>query len=283
MPGPCFPGASWSPSPVLSAPSCLACSAHPAAAVHGGSPLWCPRGLALVSLCSPHLPSPLSLARSEFSAPFSGAPRPPPCLMSRGDELRQLAAQLSVLAALEDSIALGLSRVMGPAGSGRSAAPAAAGSPHSSRSLRCALGGALAQPRGRSVFGAHSDPHVCLWHHVSRVMTCAGLQPSSPRLPSSRTPFAVGISRVLGSAGTAAGSHAASAAATASPGCVFHVPSGAVQPRGCKGLAARSSSHHGSLLQGPLLVSLSCAAAQTCTARRSSSTASGLLWLGRPR
>ena len=38
--------------------------------------------------------------------------------MSRGDELRQLAAQLSVLAALEDSVALGLSRVMGPAGSG---------------------------------------------------------------------------------------------------------------------------------------------------------------------
>ena len=35
--------------------------------------------------------------------------------MSRGDELRQLAAQLSVLAALEDSIAVGLSRVMGPA------------------------------------------------------------------------------------------------------------------------------------------------------------------------
>ena len=49
--------------------------------------------------------------------------------MSRCDELRQLAAQLSVLAALEDSIALGLSKVMGPAGSGRSAAPSDAGSP----------------------------------------------------------------------------------------------------------------------------------------------------------
>ena len=49
--------------------------------------------------------------------------------MSRGDELRQLAAQLSVLAALEDSIALGLSRVMGPAGSGRAAAPPDAGAP----------------------------------------------------------------------------------------------------------------------------------------------------------
>ena len=51
------------------------------------------------------------------------------CLMSRGDELRQLAAQLSVLAALEDSIALGLSRVMGPASPGRAAAPPDAGSP----------------------------------------------------------------------------------------------------------------------------------------------------------
>ena len=51
------------------------------------------------------------------------------CLMSRGDELRQLAAQLSVLAALEDSIALGLSRVMGPASPGRAAASPDAGSP----------------------------------------------------------------------------------------------------------------------------------------------------------
>ena len=50
-------------------------------------------------------------------------------LMSRGDELRQLAAQLSVLAALEDSIAVGLSRVMGPASPGRGAASPASGSP----------------------------------------------------------------------------------------------------------------------------------------------------------
>ena len=49
----------------------------PAAAAHGGSPLWCPRGLALVSLCSLHLPS------RAFSAPFSGAPcpRPASCLV----------------------------------------------------------------------------------------------------------------------------------------------------------------------------------------------------------
>ena len=50
-------------------------------------------------------------------------------LMSRGDELRQLAAQLSVLAALEDSIAVGLSRVMGPASPDRGAASQTSGSP----------------------------------------------------------------------------------------------------------------------------------------------------------
>ena len=48
-------------------------------------------------------------------------------LMSRGDELRQLAAQLSVLAALEDSIAVGLSRVMGPVSPGRGAASPVSG------------------------------------------------------------------------------------------------------------------------------------------------------------
>ena len=41
----------------------------------------------------------------------------------------QLAAQLSVLAALEDSIAVGLSRVMGPASPGRGAVPPGTGSP----------------------------------------------------------------------------------------------------------------------------------------------------------
>ena len=79
--------------------------------------------------------------------------------MSRGDELRQLAAQLSVLAALEDSIALGLSRVMGPAGIWSLRSPSRCWLTLSHRS---ALGGALAQPRGRSVFVALSDPHVCL-------------------------------------------------------------------------------------------------------------------------
>ena len=83
----------------------------------------------MVSLCSLHLPSPLLLACSAVSALCFWCSAPSLCLMSRGDELLQLAAQLSVLAALEDSIALGLSRVMGPAGSGRSAAPSDAGSP----------------------------------------------------------------------------------------------------------------------------------------------------------
>ena len=50
-------------------------------------------------------------------------------LMSRGDKLRQLAVQLSVLAKLEDSIAVGLSRVMGPASPGRGAVPPDTGSP----------------------------------------------------------------------------------------------------------------------------------------------------------
>ena len=48
--------------------------------------------------------------------------------MSRGDHLRQLAAQLTMLAALEDSVALGISRVMGTASSGGSIASTAAGS-----------------------------------------------------------------------------------------------------------------------------------------------------------
>ena len=49
--------------------------------------------------------------------------------MSRGDALRQLAAQLSVLAALEDTIAVGFSSVMGPASPGRGAASPVSSSP----------------------------------------------------------------------------------------------------------------------------------------------------------
>ena len=54
VPGLCFPGASWSPSPVFSAPDCLACSAHPPrlpiVAHHSGAPgawPWC-----LSALCT---------------------------------------------------------------------------------------------------------------------------------------------------------------------------------------------------------------------------------------
>ena len=79
----------------------------------GGLPSWCP-----IALGSQRIFCPLSLAVCALG-----------CLMSRGDELRQLAAQLSVLAALEDSIALGLPRVMGPASPGRAAVSPDAGSP----------------------------------------------------------------------------------------------------------------------------------------------------------
>ena len=58
-----------------------------------------------------------------------GAPRHHLASCPAAMKLRQLVAQLSVLAALEDFIALGLSRVVGPAGSGRAAAPPDAGSP----------------------------------------------------------------------------------------------------------------------------------------------------------
>ena len=64
------PRLSFSWLPVAS----LALRSAPAA--HGGSPFWCPRGLALVLLCSLRLPSPLPLARSAFFALLFGAPRP---------------------------------------------------------------------------------------------------------------------------------------------------------------------------------------------------------------
>ena len=75
-------------------------------------PPWCPRAesqrFSARCTCSFHC----SRLAAHF-CPLSLAVCALGCLMSRGDELRQLAAQLSVLAALEDSIALGLSRVMG--------------------------------------------------------------------------------------------------------------------------------------------------------------------------
>ena len=135
--------------------------ASPALRIRHSCPFWCPRGLAWVFLCSLLLPFPLPLARSAFFAPSFWCSALPFCLMSRGDELRQLAAQLSVLAALEDSIALGLSRVMGPAGSGRSAAPPDAGSP--SAPAATAAPSVVPSPSHEvaTSFVALSDSHVC--------------------------------------------------------------------------------------------------------------------------
>ena len=105
-------------------------SSSPALRTRRGCPWWLttlvPQGLGLgVSLLTAPAVSSVFGSQRIF-CPFFWCSVPPPCLMSRGDELRQLAGQLTALAALEDSIALGLSRVMGTAGSGRSAAPTAA-------------------------------------------------------------------------------------------------------------------------------------------------------------
>ena len=96
-------------------------------------------------------------------------------LMSRGDELRQLAAQLSVLAALEDSIAVGLSRVMGPASPGRGAVPPDTGSPLAPAALAAA-----------AVPAAVSSPS----HEVAAsLLRSASLRAASPRTRTrSRSP-----------------------------------------------------------------------------------------------
>ena len=96
-------------------------------------------------------------------------------LMSRGDELRQLAAQLSVMAALEDSIAVGLSRVMGPASPGRGAASPVSGSPL-----------APAAPAAAAVPAAAPSPS----HEVAAsLLRSASLRATSPRTRTrSRSP-----------------------------------------------------------------------------------------------
>ena len=95
--------------------------------------------------------------------------------MSRGDALRQLAAQLSVLAALEDTIAVGFSSVMGPASPGRSAA-----SPVSSSPLASAAPAA----------SAASAPAPSPCHEVAAsLLRSASLRASSPRTRTrSRSP-----------------------------------------------------------------------------------------------
>ena len=77
-------------------PSCA-----PVMAAPGGLPPWRPRGLALALPVSQHLlPSLSAQLRPLF---FFGALCRASCgTMSRGDDLRQLAAQLAMLAALED-------------------------------------------------------------------------------------------------------------------------------------------------------------------------------------
>ena len=70
--------------------------------------------------------------------------------MSRGDHLRQLVAQLTMLAALEDSIALGISRVMGTAGSAGSSASAAAGLSAASAAVAAPVAPASSHARSRS-------------------------------------------------------------------------------------------------------------------------------------
>ena len=88
-----------------------------------------PQGLSLSASLPVALAAFIALGSKRISCLFSLAVGALGRLMSRGDELRQLAAQLSVLAAQEDSIAVGLSRVMGPASPGRGAASPVTGSP----------------------------------------------------------------------------------------------------------------------------------------------------------
>ena len=113
---------------------------------HSGAPgawLWCLQAhRTCLSLC---LFAP-SMVRSLFLlwSPCVFAP------MSRGDHLRQLAAQLTMLAALEDSVALGISRVMGAAGSGGFSAFAAAGLSAASAAVAAPVASASSRARSRS-------------------------------------------------------------------------------------------------------------------------------------
>ena len=109
---------------------------------------------------------------------------------------------------------------------------------HSGAPVRAALGGwpLRLSHRGMALFLSLSAAAVSplLWCPLPcflsapclAVMTCAGLQPSSPYLPSSRTPLRSASPGSWAALGTAAGSHAASAATTAPPGCVPPRPFG---------------------------------------------------------
>ena len=95
--------------------------------------------------------------------------------MSRGDALRQIAAQFSVLAALEDTIAASLSSVMGPASPGRAVVP-----PDASTTLAQAVPQAGAVPAAAPVSS----------HEVAAsLLRSASLRASSPRARTrSRSP-----------------------------------------------------------------------------------------------
>ena len=95
--------------------------------------------------------------------------------MSRGDALRQIAAQFSVLAALEDTIAASLSSVMGPASPGRAAVP-----PDASTPLAPVVPPAAAVPAA-----APSPSHEV----AASLLRSASLRASSPRTRTrSRSP-----------------------------------------------------------------------------------------------
>ena len=115
-----------------------------------------------MSLCM--LPSQLSL----FLAHSALLVRALGCHMSRVDALRQLAAQLSVLAELENTIAVGLSSVIGSASPGRGAA-----SPVSSSLLASAVPAASA--------ASGSAPSPC------REVAASLLRSASHRVSSPRT------------------------------------------------------------------------------------------------
>ena len=92
----CFSDASWSPSPALSAPGCLTCSAHPPRppleAYHSGAPgawLWCfPAHCTCRPLCS----SALSLWLAAHFLPLFWCPVPP-CLVAMSCVSLQLSSR----------------------------------------------------------------------------------------------------------------------------------------------------------------------------------------------
>ena len=134
-----------------------------------------PQGLSLSASLPVALAAFIALGSQRIFCLFSLAVCALGCLMSRGDELRQLAAQISVLAVLEDSIAVGLSRAMGPASPGRAAAPPDAGSPL-----------APAVPAAAAVSAAAPSPS----HEVAAsLLRSASLRAASPRTRTrSRSP-----------------------------------------------------------------------------------------------